>query len=47
MSDSTYINKLIGSKPEIKLEEGIIDTINWAKQNNIIINLEKWVKSVR
>jgi UDP-glucuronate 4-epimerase len=47
MSDSTYINKLIGSKPEIKLEEGIIDTINWAKQNYIMINLEKWVKSVR
>jgi nucleoside-diphosphate-sugar epimerase len=47
MSDSTYINQLIGSKPEIKLEEGITYTINWAKQNNIIINLEKWIKSVR
>lgn len=46
MSDATYIKKLIGAKPEIKLEDGIIETINWAKQNEIMSNLGKWVKSV-
>jgi UDP-glucuronate 4-epimerase len=46
MSDPTYIKKLIGAKPEIKLEDGIIETINWAKQNEIMNNLGKWVKSV-
>jgi UDP-glucuronate 4-epimerase len=46
MSDATYIKKLIGAKPEIKLEDGIIETINWAKQSEIMNNLGKWVKSV-
>ena len=46
MSDPTYIKKLIGAKLEIKLEDGIIETINWAKQNEIMNNLGKWVKSV-
>jgi UDP-glucuronate 4-epimerase len=47
MSDATYITKLIGTKPEIRLEEGIVETLNWSKQNEIINNLSKWVKSVK
>ena len=47
MSDATYIKKLIGVKPEIKLEEGIVKTVDWAKQNEIMDNLRKWVKSVK
>lgn len=47
MSDSTYLKKLIGTKPEIKLEEGILKTFSWAKQNEIMNHLGKWVKSVK
>jgi UDP-glucuronate 4-epimerase len=47
MSDSTYIQELIGSKPNIKLEDGISKTIEWASRNVISKNLDKWVKSVK
>lgn len=47
MSDSTYIQKLIGSKPSTKLEDGISITIDWASRNEISSNLDKWVKSVK
>lgn len=35
MSDSTYIQELIGSKPSIKLEDGISKTIEWASKEVI------------
>ena len=47
MSDSTYIQELIGSKPNIKLEDGISKTIEWASRDAISKNLDKWVKSVK
>ena len=47
MSDSTYIQELIGSKPNIKLEDGISKTIEWASRDVISKNLDKWVKSVK
>ena len=47
MSDSTYIQKLIGSKPSTKLEDGISLTIDWASRNEISSNLDKWVRSVK
>ena len=47
MSDSTYIQELIGSKPNIKLEDGILKTIEWASRDVISKNLDKWVKSVK
>ena len=47
MSDATYIKKLIGSKPSTKLEDGISMTIDWASRNEISVNLDKWVKSVK
>jgi len=47
MSDSTYIQELIGSKPNIKLEDGISKTIEWASSDVISKNLDKWVKSVK
>ena len=47
MSDSTYIQKLIGSKPSIKLEDGILKTIEWASGDEVSKNLDKWVKSVK
>jgi UDP-glucuronate 4-epimerase len=47
MSDASYIQNLIGSKPSTKLEDGISKTIEWASSKEISVNLDKWVKSVR
>jgi len=47
MSDSTYIQSLIGSKPSIKLEDGIEETIRWAMREDIAPNLNNWVNSVK
>ena len=47
MSDSKYIESLIGSKPSTKLEDGIAKTIEWAICEDISSNLNNWVKSVQ
>jgi len=47
MSDSIYIQSLIGSKPETKLENGIDKTYQWALQSEISAQLNNWVKSVQ
>ena len=47
MSDSKYIESLIGSKPSTKLEDGIAKTILWATREDISLNLNNWVKSVQ
>ena len=47
MSDASYIQNLIASKPSTKLEDGISKTIEWASRNEISTNLDKWVKSVK
>ena len=47
MSDSKYIESLIGSKPSTKLEDGIAKTIEWAMHEDISSNLKNWVKSVQ
>ena len=47
MSEASYIQNLIGSKPSTKLEDGISKTIEWASRNEISANLDKWVKSVK
>ena len=46
MSDSKYMESLIGTKPSTKLEDGIVKTIEWALRKDISSNLNKWVKSV-
>jgi UDP-glucuronate 4-epimerase len=46
MSDSKYIESLIGSKPNTKLEDGIAKTIEWAMREDISSNLNNWVKTV-
>ena len=46
MSDAKYIEFLIGSKPNTKLEDGIAKTIEWAIREDISSNLNNWVKSV-
>jgi UDP-glucuronate 4-epimerase len=47
MSDSKYIESLIGSKANTKLEDGIAKTIEWAMREDISSNLNNWVKSVQ
>ena len=47
MSDSSYIQSLIGSKPETKLEDGIDKTYQWALRSDISTQLNNWVKSVQ
>jgi UDP-glucuronate 4-epimerase len=47
MSDSKYIESLIGSKPNTKLEDGIAKTIEWAMCEDVSSNLNNWVKSVQ
>ena len=47
MSDSKYIQSLIGSKPETKLEDGINKTYQWSLQSEISAQLNNWVKSVQ
>jgi len=47
MSDSKYMESLIGSKPNTKLEDGIAKTIEWAMGEDISSNLNNWVKSVQ
>ena len=47
MSDSKYIQSLIGSKPETKLEDGINKTYQWIIQTDIVDQLNNWVRSVQ
>jgi UDP-glucuronate 4-epimerase len=47
MSDSKYIESLIASKPNTKLEDGIAKTIEWAMREDVSSNLNNWVKSVQ
>ena len=47
MSDSKYIQSLIGSKPETRLEDGINKTYQWALRSDISAQLNNWVKSVQ
>lgn len=47
MSDSKYIESLIGSKPSTKLEDGVAKTIEWAMRKDVSSNLNNWVKSVQ
>jgi dTDP-D-glucose 4,6-dehydratase len=46
MSDSKYIESLIGCKPNTRLEDGIAKTIEWALREDISSKLNNWVKSV-
>jgi UDP-glucuronate 4-epimerase len=46
MSDSKYIESLIGSKPSTKLEDGIAKTIEWAMRKDISSNLNNWVRLI-
>ena len=45
-ADFEYLDKLVGDRPRIKLETGLIKTINWAKEPEISKRILTWAKSV-
>jgi len=47
MSDINLLKSLIGIEPKIQVEEGIAKTIKWAQKDDIRINLDTWVNSVK
>lgn len=47
MSDPSYLIKLIGEKPQTKLEEGISETLIWARNKVSEKNLRDWVSSTQ
>lgn len=47
MADTNLLKSLIGIEPKIQLEEGIAKTIKWAQKDDIRINLDTWVNSVK
>ena len=47
MANSTFIQSLIGGKPETLLEDGIRITYEWAKLPGISSQLNNWIRSVQ
>jgi UDP-glucuronate 4-epimerase len=47
MANSTFIQSLIGCKPETLLEDGIRISYEWAKLPDISTQLNNWVRSVQ
>ncbi len=47
MADSRYLLHLLNDKPEIDLQTGVAATINWAKEKNILSNLDNWIYSTK
>lgn len=45
IADTQYLKRLVGFTPEIKLEEGIHKTIEWANSAKIKAQLSDWVAS--
>ena len=46
VANSSYLKSLIGVTPKIRLEDGIKEAYNWAKQPDIQKNLKAWIDSV-
>jgi len=44
-SDWTYLNSLTNSQPNTRIENGIMNTINWAKSIEILPLLDNWVNN--
>lgn len=47
MSDPSYLIKLIGKKPETKLEDGILKSLAWARDEVSKEDLAKWAESTQ
>ena len=44
-ADFTYLQQLIGSKPSIQLEDGLVEVFEWAKQPAVLSKLRRWIES--
>ena len=44
-ADTTMLEKLTGSKPQVSLESGLIETIKWAKNISPKTKLDEWISS--
>ena len=45
-ANTNKLHQTIGFKPEVTLEDGIQEVINWAKRPSVITNLKAWAESV-
>jgi UDP-glucuronate 4-epimerase len=45
-SSSEYLKSLVGARTFTKIDRGIFETYQWAKQTEIRSKLDKWIKSV-
>jgi UDP-glucuronate 4-epimerase len=46
MADPSYLQSLIGVKPEVKLDTGIAEVIEWCQKSDIKSQLDSWINSV-
>ncbi len=46
VASTSYQESLIATIPEIPLEEGISNFLNWAETPEVLVNLEMWINSV-
>jgi UDP-glucuronate 4-epimerase len=46
IASTSYQEKLIATIPEIPLEEGISNFLNWAETPEVLVNLKMWIDSV-
>lgn len=44
-ADFAYLQQLIGTKPSIQLEQGLIDVFEWAQRPEVLGNLRRWIES--
>lgn len=45
VADNTYLQSLLGNRSFTPLEEGISNFYSWMKEPDIIVQVEKWIKS--
>lgn len=45
VADNTYLQSLLGKRSFTPLEEGISNFYSWMKEPDIIVQVEKWIKS--
>lgn len=45
MADASKLLRLTGYIPKTEIDIGILETIRWASQKNILVNLKKWIES--
>ena len=44
-ADFAYLQEITGFRPTVQLEEGLIETIEWAKQSDVVSRLRGWIEN--